>query len=373
MEGHRLSRRDDLQWVADRPIYERLRFRATAHTDFAHGPVEPVIGLQHDVELPAGYNPRTLQWAADFQRSPALREADPRTLARAVLGHIRSTEFHYTLAPGPYGSNTGRDAIDAFWLDRRKGFCEHFAASFVVVMRAMGVPARVVTGYQGMDPVPVDGYHLVRQSAAHAWAEIWQPGLGWLRVDPTAAIAPERIDRNVRLTPPPNVVENVLGSVNPALLAGLRLQWEAVNNRWNQWVLNYSSADQFDLLRHLGIGAPDWAALGMVIAAAIAALASIGLVWALVERQRVDPWTRQMVRLRAALVGVGVQAEPHEPPRTLATRVQETLGADGAGLVALLHTLDGQRYGRAARGRPDVTLARRFAAEARRVARRVAA
>ena len=140
------------------------------------------------LELPAGFNPRTLAWARALRAEPARPRRRRDRLRRAVLQHIRDAGFSYTLAPGDYG----RDAIDEFWLDRKDGFCEHFAAAFVVVMRAAGVPARVVTGYQGADPTPVDGYYIVRQSYAHAWAEYWQPGRGWVRVDPTAAVAPDR-------------------------------------------------------------------------------------------------------------------------------------------------------------------------------------
>src|SRR5690606_29543293 len=133
---------------------------------------------------------------------PRYADADARTLAQVLMHHIANGGYSYTLAPGNYGEH----AIDEFWFDRREGFCEHFAAAFVVVMRAMDVPARVVTGYQGADPLPVDGYTIVRRSSAHAWAEYWQPGAGWLRADPTAAVAPERIDRSRNLVPPPGLI-----------------------------------------------------------------------------------------------------------------------------------------------------------------------
>ena len=116
---------------------------------------------------------------------------------RALLQYIRTSNYSYTLVPGTYGV----DAIDEFWLDQREGFCEHYAASFVVILRAIGVPARIVTGYQGAEPIPVDGYYIVRQSSAHAWAEYWQRGVGWVRADPTAAVAPDRINGSRRLLP----------------------------------------------------------------------------------------------------------------------------------------------------------------------------
>jgi transglutaminase-like putative cysteine protease len=136
--------------------------------------------------LPPGLHPRTRAWARALAAQPGLLHADAQTLVQAVLRHLREDGYAYTLSPGPYEG----DAIDEFWMDRKLGFCEHYASAFVVVMRSLGVPARIVTGYQGADPAPVDGYWVVRQSNAHAWAEYWQDGQGWLRADPTAAVAP---------------------------------------------------------------------------------------------------------------------------------------------------------------------------------------
>ncbi|HEY9066732.1 MAG TPA: DUF3488 and transglutaminase-like domain-containing protein, partial [Burkholderiaceae bacterium] len=177
IEGYRVSARDGLQWVADRVLFERVRFYAEAYTSFAYGPTQRALQPSDQLELPSGYNPRTLEWAAALRRDPHYANADARTLAQALLLHIRTGGYSYTLAAGEYGVN----AIDEFWLDRKAGFCEHYAAAFVVVMRALGVPAHVVTGYQGTDPLPVDDYYVVRQSSAHAWAEYWQPGIGWVR------------------------------------------------------------------------------------------------------------------------------------------------------------------------------------------------
>jgi transglutaminase-like putative cysteine protease len=370
IDGLALRQRDDLQWVAPRAVYERLRFGAVAHPRFAHGPTLPVVGLQEYVSLPPGFNPRTLAWAAALRREPRYATADAGTLADAVLEHIRRAGFVYTLAPGVYGEADPQGAVDEFWLDRREGFCEHFAAAFVVVMRALDVPARIVTGYQGMDPVPVDGYHVVRQSSAHAWAEYWQLGVGWVRADPTAAVAPERIRSSRNLRPPPGLVAGALGNVNPALLATLRSAWEAVNNRWNQWVLGYSRGQQFDLLRALGVTAPDWQDLGLALAWIVSGVALAGALWAAWDRARVDPWTRQRLSLQRQLRRLGVDAAAHDPPRRLAARVRDRLGPPGEPLAALLDLLDAQRYGRSARRRPDTALTRRFAHEARAVRRR---
>jgi hypothetical protein len=212
-------------------------------------------------------------------------------------------------------------------------------------MRAMGVPARVVTGYQGTDPAPVDGYYIVRQSNAHAWAEYWQAGVGWVRADPTAAVSPLRISRGASLVPRAGLVAGALGSVSPQLLAELRRLAELVNNRWNQWVLNYSRTQQFDLLRQLGVNAPDWTDLMHALIGLLCAASLAGAGWALWDRHRQDPWQRLQQRIGRQLARLGVEVAPHDPPRTRAQLVRARLGAAGEPIAAELEALDRARYG----------------------------
>jgi protein-glutamine gamma-glutamyltransferase len=369
VEGYRVFARDDLHWETDKPVFERLRFEAVSHVDFRHGLTASPLMLRDALELPAGHSPRTIEWARQFHASPKLVNADARGLALAVMQHVRTGGYSYTLAPGSYGDTDPNAATDEFWLDRKLGFCEHFASAFVIIMRAMGVPARVVTGYQGTDPLPIDGYYVVRQSYAHAWAEYWMEGIGWVRADPTAAVAPDRVLRSRNLVRPPGLVAGAIGTVNPALLAQMRDAWEAVNNRWNQWVLNYSRGQQLDLLKNLGFSSPSWEDLSLLLIAALSSMALAGALWAWWDRHRVDPWVRQMDRIRRALHSLHVEAALHEPPRTLALRVKQQLGDAAQVLTELLNTLDRQRYGREAVRRPDPSLTRRFVSTARTLRR----
>jgi len=345
IEGWAPVLRSDLQWQTERPVTERLRFEASAWPLHQHGPREMSISLREFVELPPDHNPRTLAWAAALRRTPELAQADARTLVSALLAHVRNGEYIYTLEPGTYGKH----AVDEFWLDRKLGFCEHFAASLVVVLRALDVPARVVTGYQGTDPKPVDGYYIVRQSNAHAWAEYWQPGDGWVRVDPTAAVAPDRIVRGASLVPRQGLVAGAIGSVSPQLLAQLRSALEAANNRWNQWVMNYSSSQQFRLLESLGVSAPSWHDLAYALIALLCAGSLAGAGWALWDRHRQDPWVRLQRRIAERLAPLGVTVHAHDPPRTRAQRVREHLGAQGEALALQLEALDRSRYALAGR------------------------
>ena len=341
LPGWLLTLRPDGQWQTDRPITERQRVVVSSWMSHQHGPAQAVPGLRDHVALPPNSNPRTQQWAAELRRQPLLANADARQLSAAVLAHIRTGGFTYTMEPGPYSGNS----IDEFWIDRKLGFCEHFASAFVVIMRAMDVPARVVTGYQGADPDLQDGYLVVRQRNAHAWAEIWQPGVGWLRVDPTSAVAPDRVQRGRSLRAPPGLVLGAMNSINPAFAEQLRKAWESANNRWNQWVLNYSRGQQFDLLRELGFSAPSWQDLTTTLILLLCAAALAGAAWAWWDRRRQDPWQRLQVRVARQLLTLGVQVHPHHPPRERAAQVRRQLGAAGERLAQQLDELDRQRYG----------------------------
>jgi transglutaminase-like putative cysteine protease len=342
LEGWLLSLRSDGQWQADRPINERIRLQASAWLDHRHGPHQAVPGLRDLLALPPGSSPRTQQWATELRQRPELAAAGPRQLAEAVLQHIARGGYTYTLEPGSYEADA--DPLDAFWMDRKLGFCEHFASAFVVVMRALGVPARIVTGYQGTDPLPQDGWWIVRQRNAHAWAEIWLPDIGWQRVDPTAAVAPDRVQRGRSLAAPPGFVAGAIGSLNPALATQLRRLWEGVDNRWNQWVLNYSRGQQFDLLRSLGVTAPDWQDLASVLIGLLCTGSLAGAVWAWRDRHRQDPWLRLQTKIQRRLLQLGVSVRPHDPPRSRAARVRAVLGVHGEALAELLDRLDRERY-----------------------------
>jgi len=209
----------------------------------------------------------------------------------------------------------------------------------------------------------------VRQSHAHAWAEIWQPGRGWQRVDPTAAVAPERVANSRNLEPSVGFVGSALRTMNPELMLQLRAGWEALNNRWNQWVLNYSRVQQFDLLQRLGFRSPDWQALGFILLCLMVAGALAGAAWALWDRHRQDPWQRLQRQVREALEPLGIDARTFDSPRRLAVMVRDRLGDRSDVLAYELDALDRARYGPRARRRPDPSWWQRFSFEAARLRR----
>jgi transglutaminase-like putative cysteine protease len=342
--GVRVRMTSELQWLTDRPIGSLVRYSAVSHTTFRHGPLEPALALQDHINLPPGYNPRTLELALQLRREHGSGpEATPR-LVNAVMNRLRTGGYVYTLEPGVYGQHTA----DEFWFDRRQGFCEHIASSFVILMRALDIPARIVTGYQGGELNGVDGYWTVRQRDAHAWTEVWQQGEGWVRVDPTSAVAPGRTGSLQRLSAPEGAIAGVIRNFNPDIAAQLRAAWEAVNNSWNQWVLNYTQGRQLDLLKNLGFKSPSWTDLAYVLIGVIVFVSLVGAAWTLWERQQHDPWLRLLQRARAQLKTLGVDSADHTPPRELAHRVQQRWGtADAAQRVAQwLLRLEAQRYSR---------------------------
>ncbi|MFM2252347.1 MAG: hypothetical protein RJB68_684 [Pseudomonadota bacterium] len=341
IRGYSASMGPDLQWQANQPIADLVRYRATSYPEYRHGPNRLAVGLQDYLDLPPGFNPRTLQLAADLRRQPGLATAGAQTLVDTVMDKLRTGGYEYTLEPGVYGTHTA----DEFWFDRKAGFCEHIASSFVLLMRALDVPARIVTGYQGGQVNNVDSFWTVRQSDAHAWAEVWMAGRGWVRVDPTSAVSPSRTGTFQRLAPQPGVLAQALNAVSPGFTFNLRALWEATNNRWNQWVLNYSQAKQMDLLRNLGFSAPDWQDLSTVLIGLIVAASLTGAGWNWWNRLRRDPWMQALETARQQVKATGLPVVPGCTPRALALLLQTDPRANPLAVQWLLQ-LEALRYGK---------------------------
>ncbi|MFD0667541.1 transglutaminase family protein [Ramlibacter sp. MAHUQ-53] len=334
-------RTPEMQWLMPRPVTDLLRYEVASHLDWRLGPLLRAEALPLEYrELPPGFNPRTLQLATDLMRASTAPPEDKGALVAMALERLRTGGYRYTLEPGTYGQHTA----DEFWFDKRAGFCEHIASAFVLLMRGMDIPARVVTGYQGGEVNPVDGAWVVRHSDAHAWAEVWLAGRGWVRVDPTAAVAPARTGTLQRLLPPPGVLATAVGALDPGLALVLRNAWEALNNAWNQRVLNYTQGRQLDLLRGLGLDAVDWRDLVRALAGLLAATAAAGALWALLPRGRQDPWLRLLDRARRRLARGGLAFGPAAGPRQMAEAVIARHGPAARAVAEWLLRLEALRY-----------------------------
>lgn len=283
------------------------------------------------LELPAGYNPRTLALAHQWRAEAG---ADDDAVVRRALEWIRA-DFAYTLeTPLP-----GRHAVDEFLFDYKRGFCEHFSSAFVVLMRGAGIPARVVTGYAGGYRNPYGGYWLVRRSDAHAWAEVWLPQRGWVRVDPTAAVAPERIYDTLADRAPGAGLFGGGGGITPLLNV---TDW--LRRGWNDFVLGFNAARQHDLLKPLGMERLGSRGL-IVLFGVTAGLALLWMVWLSTRgRRESDPVLRAWHRLGRRYARLGLGREPHETAGDWAGRVAEARPELAAGLRELSHRFANWRY-----------------------------
>lgn len=367
--GLRARMTADMQWVSYRPVTDLLRYRAQSHTQFRFGLTgwngKPRRNMDEYLSLPTGFNPRTQALAeelkAQVQAQAQPGSDQPRALVQAALERLRTGGYTYTLEPGL----AGQHSADEFWFDTKAGFCEHISSAFVILLRAAGVPARIVTGFQGGERNPVDGYWVVRNADAHAWAEVWYADRGWVRVDPTGAVLPGRVGQYQRLRAPDGAFAGALNTLSPDTLAWLRANWEAINNRWNQWVLNYTQTRQLDLMRELGFEAPSWQDLLKVLAALLGAAALGVAAWARWERSQHDPWLRLLARARQQLAHAGVRPPASAPPRALAQHVRQSALPDAlrAPLADWLLALERLRYAPASAAHRDslATLGRQLA------------
>ena len=340
LTGYQTTMQSDLQWMLNRPATDLLRFKAQSYPSFQHGPKTASVALREFVELPPGFNPRTLALANDIRRDARYTQAGTGPLVAVAMDKLRTGGYTYTLEPGVYGQNTA----DEFWFDKKEGFCEHIASSFVILMRALDVPARIVTGYQGGEQNSVDGFWTIRQSDAHAWAEVWYEGRGWVRVDPTSAVSPGRTGAFQRLVAPQNVVGQALTNLSPGFSLQLRATWEAINNGWNQWVLNYTQGRQLSLLKDIGFTSPSWEDLSYVLIGIIVVVSLIGAVWGLWERTQHDPWLRLLGKARKQLAKAGIASTAATSPRQLAALLQARHGTSHNALHRWLLQLEAQRY-----------------------------
>jgi len=302
----------DYSLFARKPVRERTRYALSSYPDTRAGNEESSRVLHDALALPDGVNPRARALGEELRAS----HKSPLSIAATMLTRYRNEPFIYTLSPPPLGRND----VDDFLFSTRRGFCEHFASSFVFVMRSAGVPARVVTGYQGGELNPIDGYMVIRQADAHAWAEIWLQDEGWRRIDPTAAIAPNRVEMNLAAAVPASDPIPMLLTGDHPWLRAVRYRMDAMVNGWNQWVLGYDAKRQHDLLQRLGMDSPDWQSMGAVLMICFGVL-MLGLTaWTLRQWQRTDPVVHQWQRFQKKLVRQGIASYPWEGPRDYGKR-----------------------------------------------------
>lgn len=301
-----------------KPVYSRFAYEVRSWPRETLSEIGPLSDFERrrNLQLPRGGNRRTRAWAGEFRDSGL----DAQDISARIL-QFYNRSFVYTLKPPALGG----DSVDEFLFGSQQGFCEHFASSYVFAMRAAGVPARVVAGYQGGEWVEQEQYLLVRQYDAHAWAEIWTPARGWQRVDPTAAVAPERIRDGLQSAAADEFMQDSLLPLHRiSALTRLRLQWDMINYRWYQAVISFDSEQQESVLqRLLGELSPLRLAIFLLAPVAAVLLGVLARLWWVGRGARAPVSSRLYRKFCRRLARVGLERRPGEAPRDFARRVKE--------------------------------------------------
>ncbi len=244
------------------PVDQRIAYKAVSYIDFSTNVDLTEYARSWYLRLPAGSNPRTQSLAQQMRDSAGSDTA----FIESVIRKFNEEEYFYTLQPPALGTNSA----DEFLFETRQGFCEHYASAFAIMMRAAGIPSRVVLGYHGGEMNPMSGHMTVRQSDAHAWNEVWIDKYGWYRVDPTGAVAPDRIDYGVSDAAFDGVGAAWGFEAPSQLMRQVTLALDAANAKWNDWILGYGPENQNKFMEWMGMQDPSWRKLMLTMIAVVA-------------------------------------------------------------------------------------------------------
>lgn len=330
----------DSQLRFNQPLTERRHLRLRSYLDYRIGIRLTRQEWLQALQLPEGYNPRTIELARSWREE---LNADALALIDRAMGYFRNQPFRYTLTPPLLGD----DAVDEFLFDTRAGFCEHYAGALTVLLRAAGVPARVVTGYQGGETNPLGGYLLVRQSDAHAWVEAWLPQRGWRRLDPTSMVAPERIEDGLQAALPMTEGVPILNRQTGSWSYRLFLAWDAMETGWTRWVLGYGRDAQRRFLRGLGLGVDSPLQLLRYLAIGFSVVVLAVGISILLHRPvlREDPARRIFRRFERRMEKAGLPSRPWEGPLDYAARIGAARPEQAAAVREICRLYARLRYG----------------------------
>lgn len=331
----------------DRPADSAVRYRMerVEYQPMDDDSAEPE-DLQRYLQLPRSGNPR----AREFGRQLADQHNRPQAVVQQLLTRFREQPYFYTLRPPAMPV----DGIDTLLFDEKRGFCAHYAGATTFVLRAAGIPARIVVGYQGGEPGVDDEYLIVRQYDAHAWVEAFLPDQGWVRVDPTASIAPDRIEFGLRdaVADEGSFLENDWTSPqrygDMAVLQWASLQLDRINYQWQRWVVGYQGQSQMNLMSRLpgGIGMRE---LGYITAGIVGVgllLAGLITAWQYRRVESRDPLSRLVGRWYRLCDRVGVPVRHGETPAQLAARLAKAKPAAAGTATAFARLVNKHYYGR---------------------------
>lgn len=303
----------------NKPSQSLLQYSAVSTPDYKMQTILDLNSRKSALALP-DINPKTKKLAHDWKQNSKNTEE----IINKALAHFAEQSFYYTLSPPGL---TRIDSVDQFLFETRRGFCEHYASAFSVLMRSAGIPTRIVLGYLGGDFNPYSQMLAIDQSMAHAWTEVWIENKGWVRVDPTASIAPDRVEKNLAsaLKDQSNIPLHL--QLDLAFLQKLNQMLDAIDNKWNQWVLNYNEINQREFLKYLTGSTFNLSELShLFIQVLIALLIFSGLIYFTNgSRNRNDPITRAYIVFCQKLARAGYEKERHEGPQDFKQRLNHHL------------------------------------------------
>lgn len=268
----------EVMLVNSRKINSAINYTIESQTSAINTALFPQESYKNRL-LPVGYNPQTMSLARQLLSAANFNATH---YVDKVLSYFRDNNFVYTLQPDLLGTNS----IDDFLFQSRRGFCEHYASAFTYLMRAAGIPARVVVGYQGGKMNPLDDYMIVRQSDAHAWSEVWINDR-WLRIDPTAVVSPERVEQGILNAGLETGRLPILLISDNSLLQNAAFLYDSFQNKWNQLVIGFDQQTQTDLLHALGFESYSASNLILLLTICLSVTALV-ITWLLLKQVAIE-------------------------------------------------------------------------------------
>ncbi|HYA20547.1 MAG TPA: DUF3488 and transglutaminase-like domain-containing protein [Burkholderiales bacterium] len=337
----------DFQVLANAPVRNRMRYEIASYVKYRTKLDEDPNLLRRALQLPQKSNPRARELAQSWRRM----SSDNMAIINQALNFFRKEKFYYTMVPPLLGENP----VDEFLFDTRRGFCEHYASSFAFLMRAAGIPARIVTGYQGGEYNTIDDYFIVRQADAHAWVEVWLKERGWTRIDPTAAVSPLRVEAGIAAAVPATDPLPLLVRQDYQWLRQARFIWDTMANGWNQWVLGYTPQRQVQFMTQLGMSDVTWQnmAIALLVASGFIMLGLAGMILWRLKTAPHDPVRKAYNKFCGKLAKQGLARGPAEGPLDYARRMAQAIPQQAAPVRSISDIYIGLRYGRLA-GKPAV-------------------
>ncbi len=319
-------------------VQQRKRYSVSSYPAFGGSLSMEVDALPRATRLPAAGNPRARELAVKVARESRNQEE----FVNKMLSRYHDEPYVYTLNP----PRLLGESVDEFLFDTRRGFCEHYAGSFAYLMRAAGIPARIVTGYQGGEFNQLGNYLIVRQADAHAWTEVWFAGRGWVRIDPTAAVAASRIEQGLASAlPAGEALPFFLREPSP-WMRQLKFSWDTLNNRWNQWVLGYDQERQVSLFARLGFGIVSWQDLGMYLLVGVGSVIGVLALFTLRgRREYAGKVERAYASFCARMARIGIARTPNEGPLDFAARAKVLRPDLASRIEAITRLYIALRYG----------------------------